>query len=135
MLKKVIIVEDDVFLQDFYRIFFKRFGAEVLIMEDVDEILRELHIGNVDLIILDINLRNMMLFSKRIDGIMLSQHIKKNYAHLKVPILLVTAYPLNGFGDPLLEKSMADDYLLKPIADYNKLVEKINKLVFGQNER
>lgn len=131
MLKKIIIVEDDAFLQDFYKIFFKRFGAEVMIMENVDGILKELHNGNVDLMIMDINIRNMMLFSKRIDGIMLSQYIKKNYAHLKVPILLITAYPLNGNNDPLLEKSMADDYLLKPIADYNKLVEKINKLVFA----
>lgn len=131
MLKKVIIVEDDVFLQDFYRIFFKKFGAEVMIFENVDGIVSELHNGNVDLMIMDINLRNMMLFSKRIDGIMLSQYIKKNYAYLKVPILLITAYPLKGNNDPLLEKSMADDYLIKPIADYNKLVEKINKLVFA----
>jgi len=132
MLKKVIIVEDDIFLQDFYKIFFKKFGAEVLILENVDDILKELHLGNVDLIILDVNLRNTMLSSKRIDGIMLSQYIKRNYGHLKVPILLITAYPSTSFGDSILEKSMADDYLLKPIADYNKLVDKINKLVFGQ---
>ncbi len=135
MLKKVIIVEDDVFLQDFYKIFFKKFGAEVLILENMDEILKELHLGNIDLIILDVNLRNTMLSSRRIDGIMLSQYIKRNYGHLKIPILLITAYPLTGFGGSILEKSMADDYLLKPIADYNKLVDKINKLVFDKNER
>jgi CheY-like chemotaxis protein len=43
--------------------------------------------------------------------------------------MLVTAYPIESFGNNLLEDSMADDYLLKPITDYNQLIEKINNLV------
>lgn len=132
---RVLIVEDDIFLQDFYRLFFKKIKSEVVIKEDGTDILNEIISGNVDLIIMDINLRNTYLNGMRIDGIRFSHYIKTNYPQLAMPILLITAYPVNSFGENVLEESMADDYLIKPITDYNQLVNKINKLVFAPNER
>ncbi len=134
-LRKIIIIEDDAFLQDFYKLFFKKVGGETIILENADEVLKEIHSGGVDLIIMDINLRNTYLNSQKVDGIKFSRYIKENFYHLKIPILLITAYPLSSFGENVLEVSLADDYLIKPIADYNQLIEKINKLVFVQNER
>jgi DNA-binding response OmpR family regulator len=135
MLKKIIIVEDDAFLQDFYKVFFKKIGGEVLIQENADVILTEINKGGVELIIMDINLRNTYLNNQRIDGIKFSRYIKETFRQVKIPILLITAYPISSFGDNLLEDSLADDYLVKPIVDYNKLVDKINKLVISKNER
>ncbi len=135
MLKKIIIVEDDTFLQDFYRLFFKKIGANVLIIEDTDTIIKEIQTGEVDLIIMDINLRNTMLNNQRIDGAKLSRYIKLNFAQFRIPILLITAYSVSSLNESLLDESLADDYLLKPIADLNQLIEKINKLVFDKNER
>lgn len=135
MLKKIIIVEDDAFLQDFYKVFFKKIGGEVLIQENADVILTEISKGGVELVIMDINLRNTYLNNQRIDGIKFSRYIKETFRHIQVPILLITAYPISSFGDNLLEDSLADDYLVKPIVDYNKLVDKINKLVISKNER
>ena len=132
---RVLIIEDDMFLQDFYRLFFKKLDGEVLIREDGSEIVNEIISGNVDLIIMDINLRNTLLNGKRVDGLYLSRYIKQNFPTFKIPILLITAYPVNSFGENKLEESLADDYLIKPITDYNQLVDKINKLVFAQNER
>lgn len=132
---RVLIVEDDIFLQDFYRLFFKKIKCDVVIKEDGTDILNEIISGNVDLIIMDINLRNTYLNGLRVDGIRFSRYIKTNYPTLGVPILLITAYPVNSFGENILEESMADDYLIKPITDYNQLINKINKLVFAQNER
>lgn len=134
-MRKIIIVEDDTFLQDFYKLFFKKFGSEIIILEDADEIVKEIENGGIDLIIMDINLRNTMLGKEKIDGIKLSRHIKRTFRHISIPILLITAYPISSFGENVLEDSLADDYLLKPIADYNKLVNKINKLVYADNER
>jgi CheY-like chemotaxis protein len=129
-LKKILIVEDDAFLQDFYRIIFKKIGAEIILAENADEILRIVADDEVELIIMDINLRNTSLNNQRIDGIKLSRHIKEHYASMHIPIILITAYPLSSFGNHLLEDSMADDYLIKPIADFNQLIEKINNLVY-----
>lgn len=132
---RVLIVEDDIFLQDFYRLFFKKIKSDVVIKEDGIDILNEIISGGIDLIIMDINLRNTYLNGLRVDGIRFSRYIKTNYPQLAMPILLITAYPVNSFGENMLEESLADDYLVKPITDYNQLVNKINKLVFAQNER
>lgn len=127
--KKILIIEDDIFLQDLYRIFFKKLGAEIILTEDSDDILRIISEGEIELIIMDINLRNTNLNSQRIDGIKFSRYIKEHFSSLNIPIMLVTAYPIESFGNNLLEDSLADDYLLKPITDYNQLIEKINNLV------
>ncbi|MCX7875612.1 MAG: response regulator [Melioribacteraceae bacterium] len=135
MLGKILIVEDDTFLQDFYRLFFKKLGGEVLILEDGNKIIEEIEKGEIKLVIMDINLRNTYLNNTKVDGIKLSRHIKINYPSIKVPILLVTAYSNQMMKDEFLADSLANDILVKPIVDYNQLIEKINKLVFVQNER
>lgn len=135
MLRKILIVEDDIFLQEFYKLFFKKVGGEIILVEDPDKVIDEIQTGMVDLIIMDVNLRNTVLNSKRIDGIQFSRFIKIQFRSYNIPILLITAYPLSSLGDNVLEESMADDFLLKPIADFNKLVEKINKVVHRKNER
>lgn len=127
--KKILIIEDDIFLQDLYRIFFKKIGAAIILTEDADDILKLISDGEIELIIMDINLRNTNLYSQRIDGIKFSRYIKEHFSRLNIPIILVTAYPLASFGNNILEDSMADDYLIKPITDYNQLIEKINNLI------
>ena len=127
--KKILIIEDDIFLQDLYRIFFKKIGAQIILAEDSDEILSLIDEGGIELIIMDINLRNTNLNSQRIDGIKFSRYIKERFHSLHIPIILVTAYPLASFGNNVLEDSLADDYLIKPITDYNQLIEKINNLI------
>lgn len=127
--KKILIVEDDIFLQDLYRIFFKKIGAAMILAEDADDILELISEGKIELIIMDINLRNTNLNSQRIDGIKFSRYIKEHFGSLHIPIILVTAYPLASFGSNILEDSLADDYLIKPITDYNQLIEKINNLI------
>jgi CheY-like chemotaxis protein len=128
-IKKILVIEDDQFLQDLYRIFFKKLGAEIIVAEDSDEIMRLVSEGEIELIIMDVNLRNTNLNSQRIDGIRLSRYLKEQFGALHIPILLVTAYPISSFPHNLLEESLADDYLLKPIIDYNQLIEKINNLI------
>ncbi len=128
-LKKILVIEDDQFLQDLYRIFFKKLGAEIIVTENSDEILQLVSQGEISLIIMDVNLRNTNLNSERIDGIRFSRYIKEHFYYMHIPILLVTAYPISNLSSNLLEQSLADDYLLKPIIDYNQLIEKINNLL------
>lgn len=131
MLGKILIVEDDLFLQDFYRLFFKKIGGEILILEDGNKIIDEISKGEINLIIMDINLRNTYLNDQKIDGIKLSRYIKINFPNYSLPILLVTAYSQLSMRDEFLKDSLADDIIVKPIVDYNQLIEKINKLVFA----
>ena len=135
MLRKVIVVEDDPFSQDYYKIFLKKLSNEVLILENVDSIMNEIEIGDVDLIIMDINIKNTYWNSERLDGIKLSNMIKRRFNYLKIPVLLISAYPISAFGDNVLADSLADDYLTKPVYDCDKLINKINKLVYSDNER
>lgn len=127
--KKILIIEDDIFLQDLYKIFFKKIGAEIILAEDSDDILRYISEGEIELIIMDVNLRNTNLNSMRIDGIKFSRYIKEHFRNQNIPIILVTAYPVSSFGSNILEDSLADDYLIKPITDYNHLIGKINNLI------
>jgi len=135
MLRKVIVIEDDPWSQDFYKIFFKKLCDEVFILEDFDSIITEIENGDVDLIIMDINIKNTYWNSERLDGIKLSSIIKRRFHYLKIPILLISAYSFSGSGSNALADSLADDYFIKPICDYNKLVNKINKLVYSKDER
>ncbi|KAF0151681.1 MAG: Chemotaxis CheY-like receiver protein [Ignavibacteria bacterium] len=132
---RVLIIEDDTFLQDFYRLFFKKINSEVIIREDGNDVINEIISARIDLIIMDINLRNTYLHGKRVDGIQFSRYIKTNYPSSGIPILLITAYPIITIGENKFEESLADDYLIKPITDYNLLVDKINRLVFTRYER
>jgi CheY-like chemotaxis protein len=133
--KKILIVEDDIFMQDFYRAIFKKIGGNYIILENATDIIEEVEKGDVGLIIMDINLRNTYLDDKRTDGIKFTRYLKQHFSNMKIPILLITAYPVSSLGENFLEESMADDYLIKPIVDYNKLIEKINKLVLNNYER
>lgn len=132
---EILIIEDDSFMQDFYKAFFKKIGMKIVILEETNDITNEIDKGNVVLIIMDINLRNTFLNNKRADGIKFSRFIKVKYSQMQIPILLITAYPLLSFGENIMSDSLADDYLIKPIIDYNKLIEKINKLVCLKHER
>lgn len=129
---KILIVEDDNILQEFYRILFRKLGIDIIILEDGDKIISTLQNENISLIIMDINLRNTYLNSEKYDGIKLSRYIKENFNNSSIPIILVTAYSPNYCGDNLLRDSLADDYILKPIVSFDKLIQKVNRLL---NER
>ncbi len=133
--KKILIVEDDTFMQDFYKAIFKKIGGDIIILENTNDIIEKIEKGEVGLIIMDINLRNTFLEDKRTDGIKFARYLKQYFSEMNIPILLITAYPVSSLGENFLEESMADDYLIKPIVDYNKLIEKINNLVLKTYER
>ena len=131
MERYIIIVEDDPFTQEFYKYLFAKTKFKISIIEDGDKVIENLASGNVCMLIMDINLKNSFLKGKRIDGVCLSRHIKQNESFSKIPILLVTAYQKNVGPNNFLEDSLADDYIVKPIVDYNELIKKVNKLVEG----
>ncbi len=123
----ILIVEDDYFTQKFYSRLFEKINQPVIQSEDGNEILSFLENGNIDLIILDVNLKKSYLNNRKIDGVSLSKFIKSNTKHSGIPILLVSAYN-NTSKNNFLENSLADDYITKPITDLNLFLDKVNTL-------
>lgn len=129
MNKKILIIEDDPFSQDFYNFIFRKAGLKSLILEDGDRILLELEKNEIGVIIMDINLKNTSLNGERINGVKFSRLIKENEKFKNIPIVLVTAYSITSNGDSFFAESLADDYIVKPIIDYNELISKIKNLL------
>lgn len=127
--KKIVIVEDDPFSQDFYKFIFTKAGYEPSIIEDGDLLIETLYNGDINLVIMDINLKNTFLKGEKSDGMKLSRVIKQDKRISKVPILLITAYTASNIGKNFFEESLAEDFVTKPILDFNLLIDKVNKLI------
>ncbi len=125
---KIIIVEDDPFSQEFYLLLFEKRGYDCMIEEDGDKLIQDIQTDNVDLIIMDINLRNTYFEGEKIDGVQLSRMIKQNEKLKSIPILLITAYSDSIVENKYFDESMAEDYIIKPITDFNKLINKVEGL-------
>jgi CheY-like chemotaxis protein len=128
--RKILIVEDDPMLQEFYNVLFKRLGYNCIITENGEEIINYVTSGSINLLIVDLNLKNTFLNSRAIDGVELARYIKQNFYKFRIPILVITAYSTNYFADDLLKDGFADDYMLKPIVNFDKLIEKVDNLLW-----
>ena len=128
-MKNILVIEDDPFTIDFYVFLFKKAGFNPIVLEDGDKVLQALETEEISLIIMDINLKNTYLNGEKIDGIMLSKIIKEQERYSKLPILLVTAYSPNLKGEKYFKESLAEDFITKPIVDFNALLKKVNTLI------
>lgn len=128
MKELILIMEDDPFTQQFYSYLFKRSNYEIVITDNGDKFFETLDSKPVVLIILDINLKNTYIDNEKVDGVMISRMIKRDEKKSHIPILLVTAYQNKVNGRDFIEESLADDYILKPIVDFEDLLNKIERL-------
>ncbi len=133
-MKNILIVEDDPFTIDFYLFIFKKAGFNPVVIEDGDKVIEFLGSNNINLVIMDINLKNTYLNGAKIDGIRLSNFIKTSENISKVPIMLVTAYSPTIKGENFYKESLAEDFITKPIIDFNLLINKVNKLIKADEE-
>lgn len=129
-MKSVLIVEDDrANAIVFSRILSKRGGLGVRHTEDVDEVIQIVQAGEVDIILMDIDLRNSRYQGKPINGIQITRMLKANPQTAKVPIILVTASAMEGDREYLLKESGADGYIPKPVVDHQEFLEQILTLL------
>ncbi len=128
-MKNILIIEDDPFTIDFYLFIFKKAGFNAIVMEDGDKVIEFLTSNKINLIIMDINLKNTYLNGAKIDGIKLSNYIKSSNGISNIPIMLVTAYSPSIKGENFYKESLAEDFITKPIVDFNLLIRKVNNLI------
>ncbi len=128
MKSTILVMEDDSFTQQFYQLLFQRAGFESKITDEGDKFFEILENGKVSIIILDLNLKNTYLNNEKVDGITLAKKVKADNRFSQIPILIVSAYKNLTNGRNFLDETGAEDYILKPISDFNELLKKVNNL-------
>jgi len=122
---KILVVEDDIFLANAYRIKLQKVGFEVIIVTDGVEALEKIKSEKIDLIILD-------LIIPKIDGFGVLAEIRSKEEYKNIPILV--ASNLGQSED--LNRAMklgANDFVVKSDTPLDMLIEKIKKLI-SQND-
>lgn len=124
--KKILIVEDDPFSQKFYEIILKRVGYEPIIVHDFDELFFTIESDVIDLIIMDINLKNNYFKNIQHDGRSLAKLIRENKNYSQIPIIMVTGFSSKVMMDTLLNEKIVDFVITKPIDNLNHFIDIIN---------
>lgn len=129
-MKTVLIVEDDpINLRVFSKILTKRGGLNVKGTEDVEEVMKIAHAGDVDIILMDVSLAHSVYQGEPVDGIKITQMLKADAQTSNLPIILVTAHALQGNRETFLKQSGADGYISKPVVDHQQFVDQILALL------
>ncbi len=120
-MKKILVVDDDAYLSNAYRVKFTKAGFEVKNAYDGDEAINMLQVFTPDVILLDIVM-------PRKDGFTTLQEIKANEQWKNIPVIL--ASNLGQKEDK--EKGMklgAYDFFIKTDFTLNNLIETINNVI------
>ncbi len=121
MNKKILVVEDDKFLLNAYRVKLQKSGFEIKIAMDGEEAIAALKGYTPDLILLD------LILPKK-DGFAVLEELKANEIWKKIPVLI--ASNLGQKED--IDRGMglgATDYVVKTDLSLDDLVKKINSFL------
>lgn len=123
--KTVLIVEDDIGTLHLLQQIVQRAGYQPLLTRDGAEALALLRQRAVDLVLLDIMLRDM-------DGWNVLKSIRGDLELTRMPIFIVTGrLPSEHRSQMQVLKDLYDDYFLKPF-EVGQLVERMGKALNGR---
>lgn len=129
----VLLVDDDYLLAKGTAKLLERLGNhQVRITDSPEEIFRRTHTGEIDLVLMDVNLPEAQWNGEEVSGADIAQILKKDPQTAEIPIILVTAYAMQGEQQKLLAISHADGFFAKPITEYDSLLELMAKLHQGR---
>lgn len=120
-MKKILVVEDDTYLANAYRVKLTKVGFEVKNASDGEEALIILQTYIPDLILLDIVM-------PRKDGFATLEEIKKNEKLKNIPVILASNLGQKEDMDRGM-KLGAVGFFVKTDFTLNNLIEKINKIL------
>ena len=130
MSNRILLVEDDPINVKFIQtVLVKKGGYEVLVSEEVDEILQLAHEADLAAIIMDVSLSRSSYEGHKVDGIFITQLLKKDEATRHIPVLLATAHAMFGDREKYLELTGAEGYIAKPIHDPGTLIEAVKAVI------
>jgi|ERR1035438_1685150 two-component system cell cycle response regulator DivK len=130
MSNRILLVEDDPINVKFIQtVLAKKGGYEVLVSEEVDEILRLAREGDLAAVIMDVSLSRSSYEGRKVDGIFITQLLKKDEITRRVPVLLATAHAMSGDREKYLGLTGAEGYISKPIHDPATLIEAVKAVI------
>lgn len=120
MEKKILIVDDEVYILHILDFSLGAEGYEVITAADGEEAIEKAKTEKPDLVVLDI----MM---PKVDGFEACRRLKADAATREIPVILLTAKGREVDRRMGMEVG-ADDYIVKPFSP-NKLIEKIGSFL------
>jgi CheY-like chemotaxis protein len=130
MSNRILLVEDDPINVKFIQtVLTKKGGYAVLVSEEVEEILRLAQEADLAAIIMDVSLTRSSYEGRKVDGIFITQLLKKDEITRHIPVLLATAHAMFGDREKYLELTGAEGYIAKPIHDPAALIEAVRALI------
>jgi len=121
MTNKILVVEDDNFLSNAYKIKLTKAGFEVIMAKDGEEAMKELQKVAPSVILLD-----LMMPIK--DGFSVLEDIKKNTKLAKIPIIVTSNLGQKEDIDRAINLG-AKDYVIKSDLSLEELVSKIKSYI------
>lgn len=114
---KIYIVEDDVSISLLLKDYISKYGFDVKVANDFEDIMKEFNEFNPDLVLLDINL-------PKYDGFYWCRKIRQKS---KIPIVFISARD-SGMDQVMALESGGDDYITKPFY-YEVVMAKIKSQI------
>lgn len=126
---KILLVDDDYLLAKGTAKLIQKLGNhEVLITDEPAEIFQQCQTGEIDLVLMDVNLPAAQWEGQEVSGADITRLLKSQPQTARIPIILITAYAMLTERQKLLEISLADEFCAKPITDYEALLEQMSRL-------
>ncbi len=122
---KILIVEDEPFLLDMYKMKFKQGGFEVISAADGEEAIRISRREKPDIILLDI----MM---PKIDGFEVLENLKKNSLTKSIPVLIFSNFSQKEQKEKGIALGAAD-YFVKTNYTPAQVLEKVKNILIENN--
>lgn len=130
MSQRILLVEDDPINVRFIQVVLtKKGGFDVVVSEDVEEILRLARESDLAAIIMDVSLSRSSYNGNKVDGIFITQLLKKDEATRHIPVLLATAHAMFGDREKYLDMTGAEGYIAKPIHDPTALIDAVRAVI------
>jgi len=120
-MKKVLVVEDDVYLSGAYKLKLVKLGFEVMTAGDGEEALAMLRDFQPDLILLD-------LIMPRKDGFETLEALKRNPVWRDIPVLVATNLSQKEDIDRAISLG-ADDYIVKTDTSMDDFMLKVKSVL------
>ncbi len=127
---RILLVEDEpANVKLMSRILERKGGYEVRSTEDPAEALALTAGGAIDLVVMDVSLSSSVYEGRPVNGLEISRMIKADARSAAIPIILATAHTMKGDRENFIKESGADDYVGKPIIDFNAFLAMVKRLI------
>jgi CheY-like chemotaxis protein len=126
----ILLVEDDYLLgRSMVRLLEGSGQQRVRLTHKAVDVFRYCEAGNIELVLMDVNLPGTFWQGKEVTGIDLSRLLKSNPATWHLPVVLLVANAVDGDPARLMSDALADWVCTKPIKDADVFLSSLVSVV------